>query len=73
MRILTARTYLAIVLLIDSSVAISEEFKTINTREGVTVSFVKNTPLKVIKTAAILFAGGEGNISIDVKKKNCWK
>jgi len=69
MRILTASTYLAIALLIDSSVAISEEFKTINTREGVTVSFVKNTPLKGIKSAAILFAGGNGNIGINVDTK----
>ena len=51
------------------NVAISEEFKTISTRKDVTISFVKNTPLKGIKAAAILFAGGEGNIGIDVNNK----
>jgi hypothetical protein len=69
MKILTVRICLTIVLLINSSVVISEEFKTINTRDGVTVSFVKNTPLKDINTAAILFAGGEGSIGIDVDGK----
>jgi len=69
LKILTVSICLTIVLLINSSVVISEEFKTINTREGVTVSFVKNIPPKDINAAAILFAGGEGNIGIDVDGK----
>ena len=56
-------------MLVECDVVISEEFKTISTREGVTISFVKNTPLKGIKSAAVLFAGGDGNIEIDINKK----
>lgn len=66
---LIATICLMIVLLIDSGVAISEEFKTINTRDGVQISFVKTLPLKDIKSAAILFSGGDGNIGIDVDEK----
>ena len=69
MKHLTATLCLTLAALLDCNVAISEEFKTISTRKGVTISFVKNTPLKVIKSAAILFAGGDGNIGIDVNNK----
>jgi len=61
--------FMAVALLGATNVAISDEFKTIKTRDGVTISFVKNTPLKGIRSAAILFAGGDGNIGIDVDKK----
>ena len=53
-----------------SSVAISEEFKTIKTREDVTISFIKNTPVNEIKAAAVLFAGGDGIIDVDVDNKS---
>ena len=69
MRNLTATLCLTIAMLLDCNVAISEEFKTISTRKGVTISFVKNTPLKDIKSAAILFAGGKGKIGINVNNK----
>ena len=69
MKNLTATICLAIALLINSNVVTAEDFKTINTREGVTISFVKNTPVEDIKAAAILFSGGEGNIGVDVDGK----
>ena len=69
MKILTVGICLTVALLINSNVVIAEDFKTINTREDVTLSFVKNTPLKDIKAAAILFSGGEGDIGIDVDGK----
>jgi hypothetical protein len=69
MKTITIGICLTVALLINSNVVISEEFKTINTRDGVTVSFVKNTPLKHINAAAILFSGGSGNIGIDVDGK----
>jgi len=56
-------------ILANCSVAISEEFKTINTREDVTISFIENTPVTEIKAAAMLFAGGDGIIDVDVKNK----
>ena len=51
------------------SVAISEEFKTIKTREDVSIAFIKNTPVTEIKAAAVLFAGGDGIIDVDVDNK----
>ena len=69
MRNLTAIICLTIAVLVDCNLAISEEFKTINTREGVTISFIKNTPLKGIRAAAVLFAGGDGDIGVDVNNK----
>ena len=69
MRNLTATICLTIAMLLDCNVAIFEEYKTISTRKGVTISFVKNTPPKVIRSAAKLFSGGDGNIGIDVNNK----
>ena len=69
MRKLITTICLTIAVIVNCNLAISEEFKTINTREGVTISFIKNTPLKGIRAAAVLFAGGEGYIGVDVNKK----
>lgn len=69
MRNLTASISLTITVLLDCNVALSEEFKTISTRKDVTISFVKNTPLKDINSAAILFAGGKGKIGVNAAKK----
>ena len=69
MKSLIITIFLTIALLLHCNMAISEEFKTINTRDGVTISYIKNTPLKGIKAAALLFAGGYGDIGIDIKKK----
>jgi hypothetical protein len=69
MKNLATTICLMIAVLLDCNLAISEEFKTISTRKDVTISFIENTPLKPIKAAAILFAGGDGNIGIDVNNK----
>ena len=69
MKNLTATLCLTLAVLLDCNVVNSEEFKTISTRKNVTISFVKNTPQKSIKSVAILFAGGKGNIGIDVNEK----
>lgn len=52
-----------------ASIVNAEVFKKISTRDGVTVSFIKNSPLKRIKAAAVLFAGGGGNIGLDMGRK----
>ncbi|MEE2956535.1 MAG: hypothetical protein VX780_10420 [Pseudomonadota bacterium] len=69
MKSLIITIFLTIAVFVHCNAAISEEFKTINTRDGVTISFIKNTPLKVIRAAAVLFAGGHGDIGINVEKK----
>ena len=69
MKKLTTTLCLTVGLLVNCHSVISEEYKTINTREDVTISFIKNTPSNGIRAAAILFAGGDGDIGIDVKNK----
>ena len=69
MRKLTATRCLTVALVLHSHSVISEEYKTIYTREGVTISFIKNTPSKHIRAAAILLAGGNGDIGIDVENE----
>ncbi len=61
--------FVTVAVLVYCKEGFSEEFKTINTREGATISFIKNTPLKGIRAAALLFAGGYGDIGIDIEKK----
>lgn len=69
MKKLTATLCLIVALVLHYHSVISEEYKTINTREGVTISFIKNTPSNDIRAAAILLAGGNGDIGIDVENE----
>ena len=69
MKKLTATLCLIVALILHYHSVISEEYKTINTREGVTISFIKNTPSNDIRAAAILLAGGNGDIGIDVENE----
>ena len=69
MRNLTTTICLTVALLVNYHSAIAEEFKTINTREDVTISFIKNTPINGIRASVVLFAGGDGDIGIDIKNK----
>jgi len=69
MKKLTSTVCLTVALILHCHSVISEEYKTINTREGVTISFIQNTPSNDIKAAAILFTGGDGKIGIDVENK----
>ena len=66
---MTAILCLIVAFVLHCHSVISEEYKTINTREGVTISFIKNTPSKHIRAAAILLAGGNGDIGIDVENE----
>ena len=69
MKKLTTTLCLTVALLVNCHSVVSEEYKTISTREDVTISFIKNTPSNGIRAAAILFAGGDGDIGIDVENK----
>jgi len=69
MKNLTVTICLTVALLVNYHSAIAEEIKTINTREDVTISFIKNTPINGIRASVVLFAGGDGDIGIDIKNK----
>jgi hypothetical protein len=69
MRNLKVLFFLFVALFVNCHSVNSEEYKAINTREEVKISFIKNTPSNGIRAAAILFAGGDGDIDIDVENK----
>ena len=69
MKKLTATLCLIVALVLHYHSVISEEYKTINTREGVTILFIKNTPSNDIRASAILLAGGNGDNGIDVEMR----
>lgn len=55
---------LSFCLALHSASAIADDEVTIDSRDGVTVSFIVNTPSQDTKAAAILFAGGAGKLKL---------